>query len=988
MQGIVRISMKVLRVSTFCIGAMSIAGASEAQGLGEQEGETNVQRAYVKTALVYQWNRKNDYVTPTALLKAAIMARQGRSKEDIISAVTNLREEHMANVDMGLRREWQVNEDYRTMIRHVGGLAGRVFGNAAEIVADLGIMTYEHLARDPKVIEASKAIGLMYQNVAGAEENIADRVMETWSEYEVFRNVYAEQFEPELQIRPTDSINQINMKIPDFSTHTKVGKLLEIVSEHVPTADREMRGLKIEVRELKMEVRSILNEIRNRQQQDNLNASTELERERERDRVHEGLRAGAFFAASVIGFDDPKLGRQVQAVSSAAFQAHDASRDFKNATDSSKDLTGAASLALTANYIGVALTLASAFQDSGPSPELFILEEIANLRKDTENIGIEYRDRFGIVERQLSKVYARLDEGFENLEIELLKQTRSLNFIVANLNDIQNQISGGTALIFDRTVLLEDLIVELEIADCVNWKWGMNIAISEERFGECLFKMQTLFSLSYLKARQIKRENADSSGSLSEWLREKPNDLATVSADSLEVLSRLNLPDSIPGPIDWQVAAKLYTDFLEAWPQHLGLMKDKGLSSLNELMKGAHRVNALRSTAQQQLEDFSNGTTANAIERLLARIRARKIVLDEAIQVYKEDYKEQVINNPGMIAITPIDDEERCAFHHTQAKGYDGKGYIAELPENIRKIVPLFVRQLIQAEIGELEYCLENFYMRGKGETGFNIRQQETLLASAASTLVRGVKLLADDAGKKYHNSPGPYTMVLRIDYVLDSLECKASLNQGRILQILELSASDSNKMKGGAGDFGAGPLPAKLVAPKKIWDKEWRNKFLNSVMNNRNVDAENCLKEQLTARLEERWMEMGSDWIVAKLSDENNMEKRNLRTADKETEIDYALLSHWIWSGYADVARENDLLARLIDGTASGPTLVSALDGVLVQRESLVWEAPERYLIGLKVLKEVLQSKDIKLAYGRPKDNFGVNEIMKRIKKLSNRVD
>ena len=647
MQGIVRLSVTVVLISTVCIGAMGITGTSKAQELGEQEVDVKSQQAYVKTALVYQWNRKNDYVTPTALLKAVIMAQEGRSENEIIDAVTRLRKEHEANVDTGLRGEWQVNEDYRAMIRHVGGLAGVVVGRYAkgfdvgkvtDIVSDLGIKTYEHLARDQKVIEASKAIGLMYQNVAGAEENIADLFLNNWGEYEVLQNVYAQQFEPELQIRPTDSIDEINMKLPDLSTQTNVVRLLEITSERLPIADGDML-------KLKTEVKTILNGFRQLQKQDKLKASNKLEKER--DRVErEGLRAGAFLAATFVGLNDPTLGRQLQAVSSAAFQAHDAFRDFKSLTAKSKDLTGSASLVMTASYVGAAMMVVSAFQDSGPSPEQMILEEIAKLRKDINNFRIEVHDQFGIVERKLSKVYARLDEGFKNLDMELRKQTRSLDLIVTKLEDVQNQISGSTALIIDRTEILEKLTINLNITDCVNWKSGAVISMSKEKYIECLLRLRALFMLDFLEGRQIKRENAVSSGSLSNSLREDPNDLAIVSLNSLEGLSRLDLPDSIPGPIDWQVAAKLYADFLEDWPNYFKYVTNKGLG-LDELQDGADKVNALRSAAQQQLEEFSNGTTANAIERLLARVSARNLVLDEAIQVYKKEYYEEVINNPG-----------------------------------------------------------------------------------------------------------------------------------------------------------------------------------------------------------------------------------------------------------------------------------------------------------------------------------------------------
>ena len=262
--------------------------------------------------------------------------------------------------------------------------------------------------------------------------------------------------------------------------------------------------------------------------------------------------------------------------------------------------------------------------------------------------------------------------------------------------------------------------------------------------------------------------------------------------------------------------------------------------------------------------------------------------------------------------------------------------------------------------------------------------QHEMLLASTELNTVEYKILLADSQNTEHTLSPGPYTMVLRIDYVLDSLECGAPLHQKGVLQILELSAADE-KRKGGKTTYKGESRPlSKVVAPKRIWDEVWRDKFLHELMSIKtNIEAEKCLEKNLRAQLKEKWKEMGSKWIVEKLLYENNMEFEKLRRADEETEIDYALLSHWVWSGYADGALENDLLEKLIDGTASGPTLVSALAATRVQKKLLVWDSPERYLSGLQILKEALQSEDIKEAFARSQDNFGVDEIMQRINKF-----
>ena len=89
-----------------------------------------------------------------------------------------------------------------------------------------------------------------------------------------------------------------------------------------------------------------------------------------------------------------------------------------------------------------------------------------------------------------------------------------------------------------------------------------HIDCCREKFSECLFDFQTLFSPSYLQSRQVRAVKSGLSDNLVNWLREKPNKMASVSASRLDKLVDYGLPVVIIGPLDWQYIATLYLDFL------------------------------------------------------------------------------------------------------------------------------------------------------------------------------------------------------------------------------------------------------------------------------------------------------------------------------------------------------------------------------------------------------------------------------------------
>ena len=62
---------------TFFLASLSGNSTTASDHANITTNDGSVLTEYWKIAMIHQWSRNDDYVTPTALLKAAVMARNG-----------------------------------------------------------------------------------------------------------------------------------------------------------------------------------------------------------------------------------------------------------------------------------------------------------------------------------------------------------------------------------------------------------------------------------------------------------------------------------------------------------------------------------------------------------------------------------------------------------------------------------------------------------------------------------------------------------------------------------------------------------------------------------------------------------------------------------------------------------------------------------------------------------------------------------------------
>lgn len=126
---------------------------------------------------------------------------------------------------------------------------------------------------------------------------------------------------------------------------------------------------------------------------------------------------------TLVGYGDPKLGRQITAVGNAALKIGDTISKFSQ-TVAALGAVGQvgealASAALTGNIIQAALSLVSAFADQGPTPEQMILDEVGKLRDQVDQLHQEMTQRFDHIDQELSAIYATVAAQLDKIDTKL-----------------------------------------------------------------------------------------------------------------------------------------------------------------------------------------------------------------------------------------------------------------------------------------------------------------------------------------------------------------------------------------------------------------------------------------------------------------------------------------------------------------------------------------------------------------------------------------
>lgn len=157
----------------------------------------------------------------------------------------------------------------------------------------------------------------------------------------------------------------------------------------------------------------------------------------------EDIEQGGAVVSKLIGFANPKLGKQVGTVISSSIAIYKATTQMVSALSKGLSFaTGIASAAATGNIIGAAMEIFSLFGSSGPSPDQLILDMIGEVKQQIETLRTEMHERFDRIDAKLNALEGILNQIMDEMTVRFDRIDFNLGVLNDNVTDIQIALVG------------------------------------------------------------------------------------------------------------------------------------------------------------------------------------------------------------------------------------------------------------------------------------------------------------------------------------------------------------------------------------------------------------------------------------------------------------------------------------------------------------------------------------------------------------------
>jgi hypothetical protein len=124
--------------------------------------------------------------------------------------------------------------------------------------------------------------------------------------------------------------------------------------------------------------------------------------------------ASVYILSTLVGFDNPELGHQMQVIGDSTIQIADAIHTF---TASQASALGG--VILTGNILGATMSVVSLFSGGGSSSDQQILQGIAQVREMINQLRTEMHQRFDRVDAALNQIYDTMNDRFNQIDVAL-----------------------------------------------------------------------------------------------------------------------------------------------------------------------------------------------------------------------------------------------------------------------------------------------------------------------------------------------------------------------------------------------------------------------------------------------------------------------------------------------------------------------------------------------------------------------------------------
>ena len=361
------------------------------------------------------------------------------------------------------------------------------------------------------------------------------------------------------------------------------------------------------------------------------------------------FQSSLFVVSTLANFIDPKLGKELNTVATAALQIGEALNGWLDAVAGLSALEKIGSLStvvMTGNVLGAVMNVISLFGESAPSPEQIILQEIGKLRQQVDQLRTEMHDRFDRIDQELNTIYTTMQDRFDKIDIQLGKLNANILTVQRTLIDLDNKLSRIERNNFE----LLDALGRRPLLEAINGGLGY-----QERTGQAMpFQPDfvtyenifqswgTIHAFDALATGPSQRNFSD--GALLAELNAFPMDANLNYLNGW--LKVRGLPaianNRLASPRDWLFASRAYSQLAVEWPEYIKQIDPQRQVALNAV--GADLEAAMRNLATQIT---AADTTGNSLifSQVITNYNGKLNALNNAIAGIENSYVQEVQTN-------------------------------------------------------------------------------------------------------------------------------------------------------------------------------------------------------------------------------------------------------------------------------------------------------------------------------------------------------
>lgn len=415
---------------------------------------------------------------------------------------------------------------------------------------------------------------------------------------------------------------------------------------------------------------------------------------------------------------DPKFGKQLATIGAAAFKVGESINKWLDATAKLSTLGRLGSLStivMTGNIVSAVMSVVSLFQDSGPTPDQMILEQIGKLRKQIDDLHKDMIGRFDRIDKELNALYSAMQDRFNLIDLQLGKlngNVQEIQWALIGIDLTLSRIERNNFEFLD-AANRRPLLNTINAAIGYRKRTGLEMPYQPDFVAnETAFQTWgTVTAFDPLSAGPTQRDFRDSQV-LAE-LRAYPLDVNINYLNGWLLTHGLGTfaNERLASPRDWVFASRAFAQLGLEWPEHMRRIDPEQGASLD-------RVGAALDAAMRRISTLDTPTGPRGNQPLFTDVstyyRSKLAQLDTAIQSRESKYLVEITGTTGLQRAEPFDlwgGIDQSLTYQTPDVGTlacGGSQAPLPAPSNTRTFIPNFNRYNLAEylKLGTIRVCL------------------------------------------------------------------------------------------------------------------------------------------------------------------------------------------------------------------------------------------------------------------------------------------